>query len=123
MNRVLAREVAQAVMVPTTLVSRSGVRDVGKELPRVEFSLSMLFGASKPKTRLETFQHAYVPGIPQGQPLYRGAFHSFLIFHKKVGPNSRTMPRIRTLRIHVGYFLYHEYTDSIPKCGYISRLF
>ena len=31
-NRVLPREVAHAVMVPTTLVSRSGVRDVGKEL-------------------------------------------------------------------------------------------
>ena len=34
-NRVLPREVAQAAMVPTTLVSRSLVRDVGKELPRV----------------------------------------------------------------------------------------
>ena len=39
-NRVLLRKVAQAVMVPTILVSRSLVRDVGKELPRdgpVEF--------------------------------------------------------------------------------------
>ena len=36
MNRVLPREVAQAVMVPMTLVSRSLVRDVGKELPRDE---------------------------------------------------------------------------------------
>ena len=34
MNRVLPREVAQAVMVPTTLFSRSWVGDVGKELPR-----------------------------------------------------------------------------------------
>ena len=34
-NRVLPLEVAQAVMVPTTLVSRSLLRDVGKELPRV----------------------------------------------------------------------------------------
>ena len=34
MNRVLPREVARAVMVPTTLVLRSLVRDVGKELPR-----------------------------------------------------------------------------------------
>ena len=55
MNRVLPREVAQAVMVPTTLVSRSRVRDVGKELPRVEPGLSMLFGASKPEAQLETF--------------------------------------------------------------------
>ena len=30
-------------MVPTTLVSRSGDRDVGKELPRVEPGFSMLF--------------------------------------------------------------------------------
>ena len=35
-NRVLPREVAQAVMIPMTLVSRSLVRDVGKELPRDE---------------------------------------------------------------------------------------
>ena len=35
-NRVLPREVAQAVMVPTILVSGSLVRDVGKELPRDE---------------------------------------------------------------------------------------
>ena len=34
-NRVLPREVAQAVTVPMTLVLRSGVRDVGKELPRL----------------------------------------------------------------------------------------
>ena len=33
-NRVLPREVTQAVMVPTTLVSRSLVRDIGKKLPR-----------------------------------------------------------------------------------------
>ena len=33
-NRVLPREVAQAVVVPTTLVSRSLARGVGKELPR-----------------------------------------------------------------------------------------
>ena len=38
--RVLPRKVAQAVMVPTTLVSRSLVGEVDKELPRdgpVEF--------------------------------------------------------------------------------------
>ena len=35
-NRVSPREVAQAVMVPTTLALRSWVGDVGKELPRVE---------------------------------------------------------------------------------------
>ena len=34
--RELPREVAQAVMVPTTLVLRSLIRNVGKELPRVE---------------------------------------------------------------------------------------
>ena len=34
-NKVLPREVTQAVMVRATLVSRSRVRDVGKELPRV----------------------------------------------------------------------------------------
>ena len=37
MNRVLPREVTQAVMVSTTLVSHSLVRDVGKELPRDGF--------------------------------------------------------------------------------------
>ena len=41
--RVLPREIAQAVMVPTTLVSRSLVRDVGKELPRVEPVVCMSF--------------------------------------------------------------------------------
>ena len=33
---VLPREIAQAVIVPTTLALRSWVGDVGKELPRVE---------------------------------------------------------------------------------------
>ena len=33
-NKVLPRKVAQAVVVPTTFVSRSLVRDVGRELPR-----------------------------------------------------------------------------------------
>ena len=33
---VLPREVAQAVMVPTTLALGSWIGDVGKELPRVE---------------------------------------------------------------------------------------
>ena len=38
-------------MVPTTLVSRSGVRDVGKELPRVEPVVFMLFwGEQAPST-------------------------------------------------------------------------
>ena len=41
--RVLPREVAQAVMVPTTLVLQSLVRDVGKELPRVEPVVFMSF--------------------------------------------------------------------------------
>ena len=35
-NRILPREVAQALMIPTTLVLRSLVRDVGKELPLVK---------------------------------------------------------------------------------------
>ena len=42
-SRVLPREVAQAVMVPTTLVSRRLVRDVGKELPRNEPVVFMSF--------------------------------------------------------------------------------
>ena len=42
-NRILPREVAQAVMVPTRPVSRNGVRDVGKELPRVGPDLSVPF--------------------------------------------------------------------------------
>ena len=41
---VLPREVAQTVMVPTTLVSRSLVRDVGKELSRVEPVVCTSFG-------------------------------------------------------------------------------
>ena len=36
MNRVLPREVAQAVKVPTTLDATEWGRDVGKDLPRVE---------------------------------------------------------------------------------------
>ena len=40
---VLPREVAQAVMVPTTLVLRSWVGDVGKELPGVEPVVSLSF--------------------------------------------------------------------------------
>ena len=44
--RVLPREVAQAVMVPTTLVLRSLVRDVGKELPRDGPVLSMSFNGA-----------------------------------------------------------------------------
>ena len=60
-NRILLREVAQAVMVPMTLVSRSGVRDVGKELPRVRPGLSMLFlGRAGPKHNWKPSQHAYV---------------------------------------------------------------
>ena len=42
-NSVLPREVAKAVMVPTKLVSRSLVRDVGKELPRDEHVVSVSF--------------------------------------------------------------------------------
>ena len=82
-NRVLPREVAQAVMVPTTLVSRSGVRGVSKELPRIEPDLSMLFGASKPKARLETFSACIRSGdtsgktiIPTCSPQYSPLFAS-----------------------------------------------
>ena len=53
--RVLPREIALAVMIPTTLVSRSLVKRVGKELSCVELVVCMLFGASKPKVLLETF--------------------------------------------------------------------
>ena len=42
MNRVLPREVAQAAMVPTTLVS-NWVGDVGKEIPRAEPVVCMSF--------------------------------------------------------------------------------
>ena len=65
-NRVLPREVAQAVMVPTTLVSRIGVRDIGKDLPRIEHSLYILFGASKPKAQLETFPACIRSGDTSG---------------------------------------------------------
>ena len=47
-NKVSPREVAQAAMVPTTLISRSLVRDVGKELPWVLAVLSVPFRASIP---------------------------------------------------------------------------
>ena len=46
MVRVLPREVAQAVMVPTTFVLRSLVRDVRKELPRDRPVLSMSFNGA-----------------------------------------------------------------------------
>ena len=48
--RVSPREVAQVVMIPTTLDSTELGRDVGKELPRAEPFVCMLFGASKPKS-------------------------------------------------------------------------
>ena len=48
MNRVLPREVAQAVIVPTTFVS-SWVGDKGKKLHRDEPVIFVLFGASKLK--------------------------------------------------------------------------
>ena len=47
-NRVLPREIAQAVMAPTAIVS-SWVGNVGKELRRDEPVIFVLFGASKPK--------------------------------------------------------------------------
>ena len=42
-NRVLPREVAQAVMIQTTIVSRSLVTEVGKELPRAGPVVFVLF--------------------------------------------------------------------------------
>ena len=89
-SRVLPREVAQAAMVPTTLVSQSLVRDVGKELPRFyRFYRFHLYssGASRPIAQLETFPACtFVPGIPQGQPSYRRALH---INEINIGENSR----------------------------------
>ena len=68
--RVLPRKVAQAEMVPTTLALRSWVGDVGKELPRDEPVNVCPLGRTSPKHDWKPSQHAYVPGIPQGQPLY-----------------------------------------------------
>ena len=65
-NRVLPREVAQAVMVRRHSFNGVLVRDVGKELPRVEPGLSMLFGSSKPKARLETFPACICSGDTLG---------------------------------------------------------
>ena len=48
MNRVLPREVAQVEMIPTTLVSRSWVGDVGKELPRDKPIVFVSFRADGP---------------------------------------------------------------------------
>ena len=62
-NRLLPREVAQAVMVPTTLVS-SWIGDVGKEPPRDESVIFVLLGRAIPKHDWKPSQHAYVPGIP-----------------------------------------------------------
>ena len=61
---VLPREVAQAAIVPTTLVSRSLVRDVGKELPLFFLRPSEV---GRPIAKLETFPACiFVPGISQG---------------------------------------------------------
>ena len=82
-KRVLPREVAQAIMVPTALVSRSLVRDVGN---RSCLGLDPLYlcssGASRPKAQLETFPACMLgPGIPQGQPSYRRALHKYFSFY------------------------------------------
>ena len=62
--RVLPRDVAQAVMVPTTLVLRSLVRDVGKELPRVEPVVCMSFRANQPSAYISrNLPSMRVPGI------------------------------------------------------------
>ena len=67
-NRVLPREVAQAVMIPTTLVS-SWVGDVGKELPRTEPVTCMSFQGGRSLSTSGNLPSMHVPGIPQGQPL------------------------------------------------------
>ena len=48
MNRVLPREVVQAVKVPTTLDSTEWVGNVGKELPRNKSVVCVLLRASFP---------------------------------------------------------------------------
>ena len=66
-KRILPREVAQAVMVLTTIVSRSGVRHVrqGAASGWTRFIYTLL-GRAGPKHNWKPSQHVYVPGIPQG---------------------------------------------------------
>ena len=64
--RVLLHEVAQAVMVPTTFVLRSLVRDVGKELPRDGPVLSMSFKGGLTLSTSGNLPSMHVPGIPSG---------------------------------------------------------
>ena len=86
-NRVLPREVAQAAMVPTTLVSRSLVRDVGKELPRDNPVILCSLGQAIPKHDWKPSQHAHVPGIPSGTTIiptrsqHMSSFVLFLVYY------------------------------------------
>ena len=66
MIRALPREVAQAVMVPTTFVLRSSVRDVGKELPRDGPVLSMSCKDGLTLSISRNLPSTHVPGIPSG---------------------------------------------------------
>ena len=71
---VLPREVAQAAMVPTALVSRSLVEGYGQGAASV---LSIPFRVGRPSAQLETFPACmFFPGIPQGQRSYQRARHS-----------------------------------------------
>ena len=53
-------------MVPTTLVSRSLVRDVGKELPRDESVVFMSFKGGPTLSTSGNLPSMHVPGIPPG---------------------------------------------------------
>ena len=73
---VLPREAAQAVMVPTTLILRSLVRNVGKELPRVEPVVCMLFWGERAQSTTENLPSMHMfRGYLQGQSLHRRALH------------------------------------------------
>ena len=63
---VLPRDVAQAVMVPTTLALRSWVGHIGEELPRAEPVVCMSFRADWPLSTSGNLPGMHVPGIPSG---------------------------------------------------------
>ena len=63
-------------MVPTTLVLRSLVRDIGKELPRVEPVLFVLFWDERSQSSTGNLPSMHMfQGYLQGQPLCRRALH------------------------------------------------
>ena len=78
-NMVLPREVAQAAMISTALVSWSFVRDVGKELPWDGPVVFLSFRGDRLSVQLETSPACmFIPVIPQGQLSYLRALHILL---------------------------------------------